>query len=96
MTTLTVELPEALAQQLQMRGLSAEQMEPIIIRLVQLYLHQQEVRATVNLFEQSDPAVSSETEAAKPRRPRFGSGKHLNIQMSDDFDEPLEDFAEYM
>lgn len=31
---------------------------------------------------------------AKPR-PQFGSAKGL-ITMSDDFDEPLEDFAEYM
>ena len=29
------------------------------------------------------------------RRPRFGSAKGL-ITMSDDFDEPLEDFDEYM
>jgi antitoxin (DNA-binding transcriptional repressor) of toxin-antitoxin stability system len=29
------------------------------------------------------------------KRPRFGSGKHLDIVMSDDFDEPP-DFAEYM
>lgn len=35
------------------------------------------------------------TEINQPR-PRFGSSKHLNIEMSDDFDEPLEDFAEYM
>lgn len=27
---------------------------------------------------------------------KAGSGKHLGIVMSDDFDEPLEDFAEYM
>ena len=31
---------------------------------------------------------------AKPR-PQFGSAKGL-ISMSDDFDEPLKDFAEYM
>ncbi len=31
---------------------------------------------------------------ARPR-PQFGSAKGL-ISMSDDFDEPLEDFAEYM
>jgi antitoxin (DNA-binding transcriptional repressor) of toxin-antitoxin stability system len=31
---------------------------------------------------------------AKPR-PQFGSAKGL-ISMSDDFDEPLDDFAEYM
>jgi antitoxin (DNA-binding transcriptional repressor) of toxin-antitoxin stability system len=29
------------------------------------------------------------------RRPRFGSAKGL-ITMADDFDEPLEDFADYM
>jgi len=29
------------------------------------------------------------------KQPRFGSGKHLGIVMSDDFDEPP-DFAEYM
>jgi antitoxin (DNA-binding transcriptional repressor) of toxin-antitoxin stability system len=29
------------------------------------------------------------------RRPKFGSAKGL-IEMSDDFDEPLEDFKEYM
>ena len=34
------------------------------------------------------------TDLAQIARPRFGSGKHLNITMSDDFDEPLEDFAE--
>lgn len=95
MTTLTVELPEPLTQQLQNSGLSPEQVEPLIIRLVQLYLYQQEVRATVNLFEQAVPATAGEAAPAKPRR-RAGRAKHLNIQMSDDFDEPLEDFAEYM
>lgn len=33
---------------------------------------------------------------ARPKsRPQFGSAKGL-VAMSDDFDEPLEDFAEYM
>jgi predicted DNA-binding antitoxin AbrB/MazE fold protein len=32
-----------------------------------------------------------------PRRPRvFGSAKGIIKRMSDDFDEPLEDFREYM
>jgi hypothetical protein len=92
---LTVELPEPLTQQLQNSGLSPDQLEPLIIRLIQLYLHQQEVRATVNLFEQATSASSGESGSVKPRR-RAGRAKHLNIQMSDDFDEPLEDFAEYM
>jgi antitoxin (DNA-binding transcriptional repressor) of toxin-antitoxin stability system len=34
------------------------------------------------------------TTTAKPR-PKFGSAKGL-IKMSDDFDEPLEDFKDYM
>ena len=34
--------------------------------------------------------------AAKPARPVFGSGKGWFSNMSDDFDEPLEDFREYM
>lgn len=28
--------------------------------------------------------------------PRFGSGRHLGLVMSDDFDAPLDDFKEYM
>ena len=35
-------------------------------------------------------------QTTEPHQPRFGSAKHLNITISDDFDEPLEDFAEYM
>lgn len=87
--TIAIELPDPLTQQLKENGLSDEQVEPLIIRLVQLYLHQQEVRTTVNLFEKET------SKTAKPRR-QAGSAKHLNIQMSDDFDEPLDDFAEYM
>ena len=93
--TLTIELPEPLTQQLQKSGLSPEQLEPLIIRLIQLYLHQPEVRATVNLFEQATSTTAGEPASARPRR-QAGRAKHLNIQMSDDFDEPLEDFAEYM
>lgn len=44
---------------------------------------------------QTAPDITS-AETTEPHRPRFGSAKHLNITMSDDFDEPLEDFAEYM
>ncbi|HFC12955.1 MAG TPA: type II toxin-antitoxin system prevent-host-death family antitoxin [Anaerolineae bacterium] len=34
-------------------------------------------------------------EQPKPRR-QPGSAKQFNIQLADDFDEPLADFAEYM
>ena len=35
-------------------------------------------------------------ESAEQARPVFGSGKGWFSDMSDDFDEPLDDFAEYM
>ena len=96
MTTLTVELPEPLSQELQGSDISPQQLEAVIIRLIQLYLHQQEVRETVDLFEKMPQTNTIEIiNTAKPRR-RAGSAKHLNIKMSDDFDAPLEDFAEYM
>ena len=41
--------------------------------------------------------VSIEEPEPKSRpRPRFGSGKGLILYMAPDFDEPLEDFKEYM
>jgi uncharacterized protein DUF2281 len=44
--------------------------------------------------EQKKRVLDVLTQPAAPR-PRFGSAKGL-ITMSDDFDEPLEDFKEYM
>jgi len=39
----------------------------------------------------------SQSDNTMPKHDRkAGSAKHLNIVMADDFDEPLEDFAEYM
>jgi len=66
MTTVTVELPEPLTQQLQNSGLSPEQVKPLIIRLVQLYLSQQEVRATINLFEQTAPVETDDSLRVAP------------------------------
>jgi len=45
MTTLTIELPEILAQQIQTYGISRQGLEQIFIRLVQTYLH--EYKATL-------------------------------------------------
>ncbi len=39
---------------------------------------------------------TGEKRAEKPKQRTFGSAKGLIKYMSDDFDEPLEDFAEYM
>ena len=91
MSTLTIELPDNLTQALQDQGISTQKLETFFIQFVQLYLNQQAVQDTMGMLDQLNNPASTKT-----RRPRFGSGKHLNIQMSDDFDEPLEDFAEYM
>lgn len=40
MTTLTIEFPDGLAQQLQMQGVSQEQLKQAIVRFVQLYLNE--------------------------------------------------------
>jgi hypothetical protein len=89
-------LPEELSQALQDQGVSAQQIESFFIQFIHLYLNQQALRETVSLLGQLNKPDTAKTVSAKTYRPRFGSGKHLNIQMSDDFDEPLEDFAEYM
>ena len=36
------------------------------------------------------------TKSKEKHLPRFGSAKGIIIYMSDDFDEPLDDFKEYM
>jgi hypothetical protein len=91
MTELVIELPKTLDQQLKDRGLTAQQMQMLVTRFVELYLS-----------HELDPALDKKVEALLAQnetdltKPRFGSGKHLGIIMADDFDEPLEDFAEYM
>jgi hypothetical protein len=52
----------------------------------------QEVLHFVQFLKQKQAA---KTESAKPRKRKAGSAKG-EIIMADDFDTPLEDFAEYM
>lgn len=91
MSQLVIELPDTLSQQLSESGLNQKQLQALVGRFIQLYLYRENL-----------PDVKSQVENlliptnGSSNRPRFGSGKHLNITMSDDFDEPLEDFAEYM
>lgn len=91
MSQLTIELPETLNQQITQAGISEQQLQTIVARFVQLYLYRGQLpditSQVENLLKRTDSSQN---------RPRFGSGKYLNITMSDDFDEPLEDFAEYM
>ncbi len=49
----------------------------------------------VVITKEDRPVVKLVPVAGATAQPRFGSAKGL-ITMSDDFDEPLEDFGEYM
>jgi antitoxin (DNA-binding transcriptional repressor) of toxin-antitoxin stability system len=60
-----------------------------LIRLVETVLKGEEI-----VFLKDNQPVVKLTSISK-RRPQFGSAKGL-ITISDDFDEPLEDFREYM
>lgn len=51
----------------------------------------QELRITIEPVESPADAVPTQ---AKPRR-QAGFAKHLNITMSDDFNDELDEFAEY-
>ncbi|BAY62944.1 type II toxin-antitoxin system Phd/YefM family antitoxin [Calothrix sp. FACHB-1219] len=47
------------------------------------------------IIKDNQPVVKLTPVSPVKRRPQFGSAKGL-ITISDDFDEPLEDFKEYM
>lgn len=49
----------------------------------------------VVITKEDRPVVKLVPVAGRKAQPRFGSARGL-ITMSDDFDEPLEDFGEYM
>lgn len=91
MSQLLIELPEPLDQQLTESGVNPQQLQALVSRFLQLYLHREQV---VDVKSQVESLLTPVNETSN--RPRFGSGKHLNITMAEDFDEPLEDFAEYM
>lgn len=42
------------------------------------------------------PVAEIRSPPAKPKKARFGCAKSANFYMSDDFDEPLEEFRDYM
>jgi len=88
MAQIMIDLPDTVSDQSEESGISRAQLNRIVSRLSEIYLYQ---------HQQSTKKQSSESPKDLPRQPRkAGSGKHLNIVMADDFDEPLEDFAEYM
>lgn len=85
MTQVTIDLPDTVSEQIEESGINQRQLSEIIARLVELYFQQAIQSNSVNSFENF---------LYGPRK--AGKGKYLNIVMADDFDEPLEDFAEYM
>lgn len=87
---LTIELPDDIGRELERSAASPQQVASILSGLVRVYLRRDQLQDMLELM-----ARLPELSEAKPT-PRFGSGQHLGIQLSEDFDEPLEDFAEYM
>ncbi|AFZ00171.1 type II toxin-antitoxin system Phd/YefM family antitoxin [Calothrix sp. PCC 6303] len=73
--------------QISLTGASAE-----LVNMVEAALQGEEVV----ILKDNQPVVRLATlEPTRKPRPRFGSAKGL-ITLSEDFDEPLEDFREYM
>jgi len=88
MAQVIITLPDTVSEQIEESGIDQQQLSAIVGRFVELYL-QQHQRDKQSSIEQ--PFTNG---VRRPRKP--GSGKHLKIVMAEDFDEPLEDFAEYM
>jgi len=87
---LTIELPDEVGRELERSVVSPQQLSSLVSNLVRIYLRKDQLQDVLDLM-----AGLPETNGTK-QIPRFGSGRHLGIQLSEDFDEPLEDFAEYM
>ncbi len=61
-------------------------------------VHPDQWNEMVELLEDYEDILSAKSRKGEATRisRKAGSAKHLGIKMADDFDEPLEDFAEYM
>ena len=53
-------------------------------------------KGLIRMVEQESAPPDTDTTTTKKRPPVFGSAKPYLIHMAEDFDAPLEDFAEYM
>lgn len=87
---LTIELPDEIGQELERTVGSPQELTSLFSSLARMYLYKDQLQDVLDLMEGLPEASGAK------RIPRFGSGRHLGIQLADDFDEPLEDFAEYM
>jgi hypothetical protein len=68
--------------------------EQIIALLAQMPSEQRE--RVLNYFRERSANFTKESPPKEKPRPVFGSGKDAILYMADDFDAPLEDFADYM
>ncbi|MGL5871739.1 MAG: type II toxin-antitoxin system Phd/YefM family antitoxin [Xenococcaceae cyanobacterium] len=75
-----------------MREINLKEASENLPHLVEAVINGEEV---IIIKENRPVAKLTRLESSPKRRPQFGSAKGL-ITMSDDFDEPLEDFKEYM
>jgi len=65
MITLTIELPETLAEQVQARGLSQKALEKTMIHLLQAYLQEFEPAPPDDRVEPKQPGVSGQAFARR-------------------------------
>ena len=56
MATLTIELPDALVQQVHDRKISSQRLESVIVRFVELYLEEADANSQKANLAWSDPA----------------------------------------
>lgn len=87
MAQLVIDLPQDLDQQVKESGLSQQQLGKLVTYLLEIYLKLEQTKEFIKLSVTPEP---------KKVTRKAGSAKHLGIIIADDFDEPLDDFAEYM
>ena len=75
-----------------MRQVSVQEAQTQLLGLIEAALKGEEIIIT----QKDKPIIKFVTIASPKAQRQPGRGKHLMISMSDDFDEPLADFAEYM
>jgi hypothetical protein len=93
---MTIELPEPLSKQLSLADVKLFYNQDG--QASEVLMSYEVFQKIINLLQKPYNYNQSyfRVKEATSRSRKAGSGKHLKIIMSDDFDEPLEDFAEYM
>lgn len=69
MTTLNIELPDKLTEKLHEQGVSIEQIEGVITRFVELYLHQKQLRDLMGMFAPFLSQANDSSQATDDTRP---------------------------